>query len=165
MTQHEFIDTKSDRTYRFDGELLAHASSHRPGRARWSEISLFKTRGGEYILVKAGRSLVFHAKRSCAGPFAKSAKGPKIGDAYRERIPCQRCVPVGRPEGGIHEIFNENDLVTVIRSKSAEGVVESAHILDEDEVLTLPYLAQRMLQDAGTKDEAIKAAYAVEVVA
>lgn len=45
-----------DREIRFEGELLGASSSHRPGKPRWIEISIFKTNGGKYIVAGIGRT-------------------------------------------------------------------------------------------------------------
>jgi hypothetical protein len=45
-----------DREIRFTGELLGHASSQRPGKERWIELSIHLTKGGNYIVAGIGRT-------------------------------------------------------------------------------------------------------------
>lgn len=47
-----------EREVQFTGVLLGEASSFRRGKSRWSEIKIFRTRGGNYIVAGVGRSTV-----------------------------------------------------------------------------------------------------------
>jgi hypothetical protein len=42
----------------FDGELRADESSHEPTRTRWTEIRIYHTRSGKYVLECVGRTTV-----------------------------------------------------------------------------------------------------------
>lgn len=48
------------RLIMFEGELLGFSSSEREGVSRWTEMSVYLTDGGSYVLEKVGRSLVCH---------------------------------------------------------------------------------------------------------
>lgn len=47
---------KHGEVTRFTGELIGKATSHRPGKDRWSEIEIYKTVGGDYVVHGVGRS-------------------------------------------------------------------------------------------------------------
>lgn len=48
------------RLLQFDGVLLGAVSSKRETSSRWSEINLYRTEGGSYVMEKVGRSIVTH---------------------------------------------------------------------------------------------------------
>lgn len=48
------------RLITFDGEKLGFSSSERDGVPRWTEMTVYLTDGGSYVLEKVGRSLVCH---------------------------------------------------------------------------------------------------------
>lgn len=47
-----------EREYQFEGVVLGESSSHRSGKDRWIEISIFKTNGGKYIVAGVGKTTV-----------------------------------------------------------------------------------------------------------
>lgn len=44
----------------FDGVQIGHVTSKRPNAPRWTEMSMYLTEGGAYVLEKIGRSVVCH---------------------------------------------------------------------------------------------------------
>jgi hypothetical protein len=62
------------RTLRVEGELLAEASSRTGGALRWTELRLFKTASGRYVLAGAGKSAVPGEVDRC---WTKVADGPE----------------------------------------------------------------------------------------
>lgn len=58
MTQ--FVVHDGYRTITFEGDLLGQASSKRPGVWRWTDLYLYRTTAGTYILQKIGASRVTH---------------------------------------------------------------------------------------------------------
>ena len=50
------------RRIRFEGVELASSSSEYPGKPRWIEFTLYKTKGGHYVLYRVGRSFVYHTR-------------------------------------------------------------------------------------------------------
>lgn len=55
---HEYELLDSDTLVSFRGVLLATASSKSPGKTRWSEISIYRTDGGKYIVHGVGKTLI-----------------------------------------------------------------------------------------------------------
>ena len=49
------------RKIEFDGERLGKASSRRLDAPRWTEIRLYRSESGIFVLEKVGRSVVLHA--------------------------------------------------------------------------------------------------------
>lgn len=56
MTQHR-IEPDSGPDLVFDGERIAHVSSHEPGRDQWSELSIYRTAAGAYVAVRQRHKL------------------------------------------------------------------------------------------------------------
>lgn len=46
-----------DRTLIFEGDLLGSSSSHEDGKTRWSEVFIYRTIDGEYVVAGIGRSV------------------------------------------------------------------------------------------------------------
>lgn len=167
-TEYEFLDTKNGRTFRFHGERLAFETTEDPARPvskpRWSEIHIFITPGDQYVLVKRGCSLVYHGSRDCGrgGQHHTEMTVATMAEKHDIRIPCRKC------DAGLKTyedyVYLENDLTTVTTTPSARGLVESAHVVDADEVLFLPNMAQRALVTAAEKDTKIREAFAVQII-
>lgn len=49
-----------NRLLTFDGELLASITSRESDKDRWTEMRVYRTTGGSYILEKVGRSVRLH---------------------------------------------------------------------------------------------------------
>ena len=54
-----------ERELVFVGELLGSSSSHSPGKTRWSEVEIYQTVDGEYVVAGIGRSTVPGDKDLC----------------------------------------------------------------------------------------------------
>ena len=52
------LKNDGDFELEFDGELLASVSSHSPTSRRWTELNLYKTATGKYVVQSIGRSNV-----------------------------------------------------------------------------------------------------------
>jgi hypothetical protein len=56
MDEQPFCLKDEDRNIEFRGRLLASASSEEPGKTRWTEVEIYKTVGGNYVVSTIGRS-------------------------------------------------------------------------------------------------------------
>lgn len=54
--RQQFQVKDGDRELQFSGVCLGRATSWRPGKTRWSEIAIYKTDVGMYLVVGIGRS-------------------------------------------------------------------------------------------------------------
>ena len=52
----DFTLMDGDRQLTFKGVLLGESSSHAPGKLRWSEIAIYRTVGGSYVVAGCGKS-------------------------------------------------------------------------------------------------------------
>lgn len=160
-----------DRVLRFVGERIAHATNRRGSdedQIRWTEVDVYRTNGGHYVLHKIGKSRVYHAgPKMCAGTTGKKTTGRQIGYWDPERIvdlaPCPVCRPGSFADHQV--VVVEQDRGVTFTSKTAAGVVESAHNQDSDGVTYLTRVAERALAEASEVDEQIRDAYRVETIA
>lgn len=76
MTEYQVRD--GSRLLTFEGQRLGHISSRRPGIARWTEMTVYKTVGGSYVLEKVGRSILTHSP----GCSAILSELPRFQDAH-----------------------------------------------------------------------------------
>jgi hypothetical protein len=143
------------RMIRFDGEQLGSASTRERDSIRWSETRIWKTTGGKYIMQKVGRSLVFHATGGC-----KYGTEVYLGDMPCDYLPC----PVCKPSKSEMYVKQENDRFTVHVSDSAEGIVESAKLQDDDGVWYTTRVDREALEQAANADDEMHEAYFVTVV-
>ena len=76
------IDRDGDLPIRFTGELLAEADSFEPAKLRWTEIALYRTSSGRYVLHEEGLSKIDgEADRSSA--FVADDANELIDKLYR----------------------------------------------------------------------------------
>lgn len=57
MTE-DFEVRDGSRSFKFSGVRLATATSRADGKARWFDLSIYRTQGGSYVVHGAGRTLV-----------------------------------------------------------------------------------------------------------
>lgn len=82
-----------NRLLTFDGRLLASISSREsPDKDRWTQMSVYLTQGGSYILEKVGRSVRLHI--------------PGCGDALKDLPLFQQEHPGDDPEDGYYSWCN-----------------------------------------------------------
>lgn len=81
----------SHQAYEWEGAQIAAVTTHRPGRARWLEMELYRLDSGGYLLHRLGHSVVYH---EASGPCAH--KGRPV---TAERLPdtATRCANAPSP--------------------------------------------------------------------
>jgi hypothetical protein len=55
---NEYFIPDDDRVVHFFGRLLGYASSEEPNKTRWSEIAVYETREGNFVVAGVGVSTV-----------------------------------------------------------------------------------------------------------
>jgi hypothetical protein len=157
------------RTITFMGWFLGFATSETPDSVRWTELSLYRTLQGAYVLEKVGRSDVFHSEdceRQGVGGKKKS-KGkryttlydalPDEAEAFDELsdffVPCAEC----KPEWDESPVWVERDIYSAPVHDSAEKVVAALYqTKGQNRFLSKP--ARDLLEQAMQKDSQIRAA-------
>lgn len=95
----------------FEGDLIAEATTERPNDPRWTEINIYRTTGGSYVIHRVGRSVVYHLHGSECN-YGIATAGAKLP---RDAEPCPTCKPAS-PE----ELFQEDLFDLEIDIHSAE---------------------------------------------
>jgi hypothetical protein len=147
------------RTLQFSGALLAKSSSWRRGSTRWIEFELYKTESGSYILSRVGVSTVYH------GAACGLVKRYGLTESHYERltkdsVPCEEC----RPTSEADLIFPEKHRYWAQVSEEPDAVLEALYKYDQGGARYLTNVAQRLLEEASEKDEAVESVYRIELI-
>jgi hypothetical protein len=77
----------------FEGELIGEASTESDRSPRWTEIQIYRTTGGNYVVSRVGVSLVYHnMDATCASGLPRLARDLVEND-QRQLEPCDDCQP------------------------------------------------------------------------
>lgn len=86
------------REIEFNGTELGRSSTEKDDSLRWTEIVIYKTDGGSYIIERLGKSLVYHVPKSkCDSSQGTPLKGYQLGE---ESEPCPQCNPAVPEDSG-----------------------------------------------------------------
>lgn len=135
-----------NRVYRFLGTKLAEVSSQRPGVARWSELALYRTSGGDFFLQKIGRSQYAHREDCDFVDYRMPAWIDATEETAVHRIACPTCQPVVGDAMDPHTRL-EPQRYTVLRATTFPEVTEML-VAGRARV---PQLIQRLLTEAATR--------------
>lgn len=109
------------RVLRFEADVVASATSHRPGVPRWSELALYRLASGSYIIWKIGRSVVAH-RPECYMVKTGMPSWLEAGEEARiHRMPCLECLPEVGDEMDPQTIL-ETTRYTVLQARDADDV-------------------------------------------
>lgn len=147
--------------FSFEGELLASASSRR-GDPRWTEMSLYRTVTGVYVLEKVGRSVVTHVP-GCTDIIgsiprfqaAHPGDDPDEGYAYHD------CVP---EEYDFTKLLVEEDRYWAMYSSNPADVVDALY-RKKDQARHLPRTSIELLEQASRADSRFGQQWLVEHIA
>lgn len=86
------------QTLEFDGRRIGFASTETEDTTRWTEIEVFVTRSGKYVVHRVGVSLTYHAAGApCASGSLMSVeemlRDTAPDDIDAEHVPCEKCKP------------------------------------------------------------------------
>ena len=159
--QHTARDGR--RVITFQGELVASASSANPqSHGRWTELRVYRSKGGSWIVEKVGRSTVVHVPECTR---VKTEKLPRFQDAHTGQDPDDGytyCECVG-DEYDFTTLLIEEDRYWASVCTDVDALVEAVH-RRKNGTRRLPYFAQNVLQDLSDRFPEIAAAYETEVV-
>lgn len=154
-TTHRVQD--GSRVLTFEGALLGSASSKRTA-PRWSELKLYKTTAGTYVLEKIGRSTVVHV------PGCQSIIGslPRFEEEYPGCDPddywYDDCVP---DVYDITSLLVERDRHWALIADDPVQVVDALY-RRKDGARHLPRLSIELLDEVTRTDEQLANSYRVE---
>lgn len=146
------------RVLKFEGQELAQSSSQEPGKTRWVEFSLYRTRNGKYVVGRVGVSMTFH-KSSCA-VVKRNNIDPLPAQVISSNLqPCRECSPSREAET---YLYAETPRHRAQICTTARGVVDSLKQYDSRNTEYITDVARRLLEDAAKIDEDISDAFYVE---
>jgi hypothetical protein len=157
MSTQKFTVVDGYRRITFIGSLLSRASSKRPGVWRWTDLALYRTEAGTYVLEKIGASRVTHVA-DCDKVIDDL---PRFQEMYPGRDPDEDeflycdCVP------DIYDfpsLLVERDRCWAQISNSAPSVVRSL-MRYRDGSRWLPRTSVQLLSRAAELDTPIRNAY------
>lgn len=146
------------RTLTFTGVKLTGVSSAKPGRARWTNLDIYRTNGGLFVAYRTGMTTVAHDVScvSISGRRLPGLEGVRPSDTpIVERTPCATCNPniAKALEDPASLRFEMNRHWTVITS-TAEELYRELHTVRRG-VEALSYLARHALTQAAEHDAQI----------
>lgn len=149
------------RLITFEGEILGSVSSRRDNAARWTEMSIFKTIGGQYVLEKVGRSVRTHV-RGCSEILSEL---PRFQDEHPGDDPdvgyeFHTCVPT---EYDFTQLLVEEDRYWATITSDPEKIVDALY-RKKPGSRHLPRVSLDLLEAAEVNDQAIGASWRVEQI-
>lgn len=136
----------------FEGTRLGSASTERDDSLRWTEIHIYRTEAGNYVIQRLGRSVVYHVTgKPCSR--GQEVLGELIPNSSE---PCETCNPrvpedfdFDASEMFVHEVtLSSADVV-----EDPADVHEKLSTFDKDRgVKRVSRVASRAIQDAAAKD-------------
>jgi hypothetical protein len=148
-----------DRTYKFDGRLLAKSSSKRPGAHRWVDFGLYITTGGSYVFERIGQSEIFH-HIDCEVVERNDLKFDPEDYLEDWHVPCEIC----DPDEEYDDIVVEKPRYYAIVSEYPAAVLDAAHKKDENGARYMTKVASRLIEEACQYDKRLEKAYRVEII-
>lgn len=162
MPHYEVRD--GSRTIAFDGVSLASNSTRRPGQTRWTELDLYRTEGGKYVVGKVGRSVVLHYE-GCLEIRGELPHFPPGHPAWTEEpetlgFSFHECVP---DEYNMNKVVVEQDRYWALVTEDPAAVVKELHNRRGNSY-TLPRMSVVLLERASEKDAGIAGAFLTQQV-
>lgn len=150
---------------KFDGTLLAEMSSRRNQAPRWTEMRLYKTDGGAYILEKIGMSTVVHSP-DCPDLMNDL---PRFQAEYPGQDPFnsdfwlhEECMSSAE-DADITALLVEENLYWATVAEDPADIVDSLY-RRKNGTKTLQRMSVELLEAASAKDEGVRQAYGAEYV-
>lgn len=155
------------RKIEFDGTMLAEVSSRRSGAPRWTELRLYKTDSGIFVLEKVGRSVVLHAP-DCREILPDAPPLPRFQEVHPGSDPadgtfwfCESCGR--RAAADITKLLVEADRHWALVSETPDEIVESLY-RRKGGARSLPRMSIDLLEEASAASPELSHAYSVEVI-
>lgn len=115
-----------DRIMRFEADVLATATSKRPGVVRWSELVVYRLPSKRYVVWKIGRSILAH-RPECHRVYPDMPTWLEAGEeAQVHREPCPECLPVVGDAMDPQTVL-ESTRYTVLQARDPEALHRALH--------------------------------------
>ena len=159
----EFTARNGAERYVFDGVQLASVSTDDGSLLRWTEITIYRTVAGKYVVEKIGKSLVYHSLDGC--DFGVKIHFDELSDEVQ---PCPICKPSFNPTGSVRM---ETDRYHTVLTENAPALIDACRMTNNDSrsdsygTVFLPNVARRALTQAAELDEGIRDAFLTQRIA
>lgn len=153
MSDH-FILTDRHQEVEFSGKRLGSASTEKDDSVRWTEIHLYLTDGGNYVIERLGQSLVYHlTKTECDKGTGMLVKGKHI---HQESEPCDRCRPLTPEDEGFdpEQVFTHEKMLSSVEVvEQPEDLQNALSMYDRKRrVMRISHVASQALHEAAGND-------------
>lgn len=163
MTAFKVRDGQT-RIIEFEGRLLGEVSSRRSQAPRWTELRLYRTDAGVYVLEKVGASVVVHAP-NCSDIMGSlprfQEKHPGADPTDSKWWFCERCGDLAVRD--ITSLLVESNRYWAIIAEDPADIVDSLY-RRKNGARSMPRMSLDLLDDAGRDDQAILNAFRAEYV-
>lgn len=163
---HYRVRDGQTRIIEFDGTLLGEVSSRRAQGPRWTELRLYKTDAGVYVLEKVGASVVIHAP-GCPDMIGNL---PRFQDQHPGADPsddswwlCERCMSNPQATRDITKLLVETNRHWAIISENPAEIVDALY-RRKNGARSMPRMSLDLLDEAGKTDPAILDSFRAEFV-
>jgi hypothetical protein len=163
----EFTARNGAERYVFDGVRLAKTTTKEADSLRWTEINIYRTKAGKYVVEKVGRTLVYHSGEP---GFDCSDYGVLIepADLSEKALWCPICEPPDNPAGPVRM---ETDRFYTVLTETATALVDACWMTNNDSksegfgTKFIPNVAREALTWAAERDEGIRDAFLTQRIA
>lgn len=108
---------------RFEADVIASATSQRPGISRWSELAVYRLPSNRYVIWKIGRSVLAH-RPECPRVGKGMVTWLEAGEEARvHREPCLECSPTVGDDMDPHTVL-EATRYTVLRARDPQNLLD-----------------------------------------
>lgn len=153
------------RPVSFIGWQIGQADSQNGEDVRWTELSMYKTLTGKYVIEKIGRSDVIHSdtcRRTSKGKRyetlaeAREEKEARDNETLEDLfVPCPDCAPAYDTT----PVWAERDISSISSFPTADDAIRSLYRGDRRDgagAATLSRVARALLESAASVDEAVR---------
>ena len=164
MTTTYQVRDGSTRVIEFDGALLGEVSSRRAQAPRWTELRLFRTEAGSYVLEKVGASVVVHAP-GCPDMIGTLPRfqqmNPGADPSDGSWWFCETCGD--RAVRDITKLLVEANRYWAIIAEDPARIVDALY-RRKNGARSMPRMSLDLLDEAGRNDQAILNSFQSEFV-
>lgn len=89
MLERHSVPDKYDDVV-FNGTLIGSSSTENPDSVRWTEINIYRTEHGKYVIHRSGRSVLYHRHDGVCNTGVPRAVDTLDAELS---VPCARCRP------------------------------------------------------------------------
>jgi hypothetical protein len=165
MATHKVRDGNT-RVIEFDGDMLAEVSSRRAQNPRWTELRLYRTDAGVYVLEKIGASVVLHVP-GCGeirGELPRfQALNPGADPSDGSWWFCEQCGDMAARDRNITRLLIESNRYWAIIAEDPAQIVDALY-RRKNGARSMPRMSLDLLDQAGESDPAILASFQQEYV-